>query len=92
MNVGNTLQRQTIDFIGAGRGTRTPTLLPAADFESAASTDSAIPARDSGRECIRLQKARIIAESGRLRQGACGGGYNRAACVLPILILTFLTN
>ena len=30
---------------GAGRGTRTPTLLPAADFESAASTDSAIPAR-----------------------------------------------
>src|SRR5690554_7956593 len=29
---------------GAGRGTRTLTLLPAADFESAASTDSAIPA------------------------------------------------
>ena len=29
---------------GAGRGTRTPTLFPAADFESAASTDSAIPA------------------------------------------------
>lgn len=33
------------DAIGAGRGTRTPTLLPAADFESAASTDSAIPAK-----------------------------------------------
>ncbi len=32
-------------MFGAGRGTRTPTLLPAADFESAASTDSAIPAR-----------------------------------------------
>ena len=31
--------------VGAGRGTRTPTLLPAADFESAASTDSAIPAK-----------------------------------------------
>ena len=30
---------------GAGRGTRTLTLLRAADFESAASTDSAIPAR-----------------------------------------------
>src|SRR5690606_23761479 len=30
---------------GAGRGTRTLTLLPAADFESAASTDSAIPAK-----------------------------------------------
>ena len=29
---------------GAGRGTRTPTLSLAADFESAASTDSAIPA------------------------------------------------
>ncbi len=29
---------------GAGSGTRTHTLLPAADFESAASTDSAIPA------------------------------------------------
>lgn len=31
---------------GAGSGTRTHTLLRAADFESAASTDSAIPARD----------------------------------------------
>jgi hypothetical protein len=30
---------------GAGSGTRTHTLLRAADFESAASTDSAIPAR-----------------------------------------------
>ena len=32
---------------GAGRGTRTPTVSPPADFESAASTDSAIPARRS---------------------------------------------
>ncbi len=29
---------------GAGRGTRTPTVSPPADFESAASTNSAIPA------------------------------------------------
>jgi hypothetical protein len=33
---------------GAGRGTRTPTVLLPADFESAASTDSAIPARRDG--------------------------------------------
>ncbi len=32
------------NILGAGRGTRTPTLSPAADFESAASTNSAIPA------------------------------------------------
>ncbi len=35
---------QTIHFIGAGRGGRTPTRLPSADFESAASASSAIPA------------------------------------------------
>src|SRR3569832_626068 len=35
-------------YIGAGRGTRTPTVLPPADFESAASTDSAIPAKGPG--------------------------------------------
>jgi hypothetical protein len=29
---------------GAGRGNRTPTLLPELDFESSASTNSAIPA------------------------------------------------
>ena len=32
---------------GAGGGTRTPTLLTVADFESAASTDSATPAAGS---------------------------------------------
>ena len=32
---------------GAGRGNRTPTLLPELDFESSASTNSAIPAVDS---------------------------------------------
>ena len=38
----------TVSLIpGAGRGTRTPTVSPPADFESAASTDSAIPARES---------------------------------------------
>ncbi len=31
-------------YLGAGRGSRTPTVLPPADFESAASTNSAIPA------------------------------------------------
>ena len=31
-------------FNGAGRGNRTPTVFPPADFESAASTNSAIPA------------------------------------------------
>ncbi len=34
----------SVDYAGAGRGTRTPTPFRAADFESAASTDSAIPA------------------------------------------------
>src|SRR5271154_7384716 len=32
-------------YLGAGRGGRTPTRLPSADFESAASASSAIPAR-----------------------------------------------
>ncbi len=31
-------------MLGAGRGNRTPTLSPARDFESRASTNSAIPA------------------------------------------------
>ena len=31
-------------YLGAGRGGRTPTRLPSADFESAASASSAIPA------------------------------------------------
>lgn len=43
--------------VGAGRGTRTPTLLPAADFESAASTDSAIPARGRTRTCQATEAA-----------------------------------
>ncbi len=33
-----------INFFGTGRGTRTLTVSPPADFESAASTYSAIPA------------------------------------------------
>src|SRR5438105_10077024 len=51
-------------FTGAGRGTRTLTVLPPADFESAASTDSAIPAlssrlaRERGR-IIRERRARV---------------------------------
>ena len=32
------------NLCGAGRGNRTPTVFPPADFESAASTNSAIPA------------------------------------------------
>lgn len=35
---------RTIIMIGAGRGNRTPTMLPSPDFESGASTNSAIPA------------------------------------------------
>ncbi len=34
-------------IVGAGRGGRTPTRLPSADFESAASASSAIPAYPS---------------------------------------------
>lgn len=45
MNVGSNAVLNTAEKpFGAGRGTRTPTLSPAADFESAASTNSAIPA------------------------------------------------
>ena len=33
-----------LNVLGAGRGNRTPTVFPPADFESAASTNSAIPA------------------------------------------------
>jgi hypothetical protein len=36
--------KEVVVFIGAGRGGRTPTRLPSADFESAASASSAIPA------------------------------------------------
>ena len=39
-------------LVGAGRETRTPTVLPPADFESAASTDSAIPAMPINRHDI----------------------------------------
>jgi hypothetical protein len=35
-------------WVGAERGNRTPTMFPPADFESAASTDSAISAWDHG--------------------------------------------
>ena len=36
--------RYLFDFIGAGRGNRTPTSFQKLDFESSASTSSAIPA------------------------------------------------
>ena len=36
---------------GAGRGNRTPTLLPEPDFESGASTSSAIPAIHTSASC-----------------------------------------
>ena len=58
---------------GAGSGTRTHTLLRAADFESAASTDSAIPAR-----------ARSIAERS-VDRSHCDDA--RAAAVVVILSL-----
>ncbi len=41
--------RSTRRSRGAGRGGRTPTRLPSADFESAASASSAIPALEPGR-------------------------------------------
>ena len=41
-------------FHGAGRETRTPTVLPPVDFESTASTDSAIPA--NGEYCNRKRR------------------------------------
>jgi hypothetical protein len=41
------LEGAVIVGFGAGRGNRTPTLLPELDFESSASTNSAIPAAGS---------------------------------------------
>jgi hypothetical protein len=41
---GRPFHRITNVYAGAGRGGRTPTRLPSADFESAASASSAIPA------------------------------------------------
>src|SRR6202044_1635333 len=38
------VNRSVEAYLGAGRGGRTPTRLPSADFESAASASSAIPA------------------------------------------------
>src|SRR4249919_521179 len=56
---GETGQKTLINQYGAGRETRTLTMFPSADFESAASTDSAIPAR-----------SRSIAEAGWPRNSA----------------------
>ena len=61
-------------FFGAGRGSRIPTVSPPADFESAASTSSAIPATGAGRAVRALpggRKGGIIAES-------CGGAKRDA--------------
>src|SRR5438045_4967043 len=56
---------------GAGRGNRTPTLLPELDFESSASTNSAIPAAGSScrvggiprSRCRRTAKSALSAKS-----------------------------
>ncbi len=54
------------NFCGAGRGTRTLTLSPAPDFESGASTNSAIPAR----------RRRIIPETARfIKLGSHGQAH-----------------
>src|SRR5688572_15187173 len=63
--------RWFIDSAGAGRGTRTPTVSLPADFESAASTSSAIPAT---RQRARLWGARldaIISQSPLSRRRSC---------------------
>ena len=49
---------------GAGRGNRTPTVSPQTDFESAASTSSAIPA-----------KRRIMRQSAPLVEPVPGPGF-----------------
>jgi hypothetical protein len=46
LRAGCFLKATFIARFGAGKGTRTLTMSPPADFESAASTNSAIPARD----------------------------------------------
>jgi hypothetical protein len=43
---------ENFDLVGAGRGNRTPMKLPSADFESAASASSAIPASKEGKSSI----------------------------------------
>ena len=43
---GRFFKAASVALFGAGKGTRTLTVSPPADFESAASTNSAIPARD----------------------------------------------
>ncbi|MEY3121623.1 MAG: hypothetical protein RI993_448, partial [Pseudomonadota bacterium] len=40
------------DIYGAGRGNRTPMMSPSRDFESRASTNSAIPAGENSRAII----------------------------------------
>ena len=63
---------------GAGRGNRTPMVLPPRDFESRASTNSAIPAKRRCFCCCIPQRGRIIAErAGRSNMVGCS---NLAAC------------
>ena len=66
------------EVTGAGRGTRTPTLLPAADFESAASTDSAIPARRLRRQLIAsVYRSRALSlNRGGLGKASTAAVYN----------------
>jgi arylsulfatase A-like enzyme len=52
---------------GAGRGNRTPTVLPPADFESATSTSSVIPACDAGARLPARGETAIIAKKARRR-------------------------
>ena len=63
---------QINEIFGAGRGGRTPTRLPSADFESAASASSAIPALlfDSFGDAIlrlRRQHRRLLVSHSRFR-------------------------
>jgi hypothetical protein len=61
--------------LGAGRGNRTPMVLLPADFESAASTNSAIPAIP-----IESREGRIIPQMPRVRRAA-----HRAGAATPML-------
>jgi hypothetical protein len=63
---------------GAGRGNRTPTVLPPADFESATSTSSVIPARDAAARCPCAAKTSLSPNSRRAaRTGAVASRDDR---------------
>ena len=73
------LQKGVGELSGAGSGTRTRTLLRAVDFESTASTDSAIPARDVAalRPTVRTTGAPFKMQYGESNSPYCSNSWHR---------------